>query len=238
MSKPNGYTLYSDSKVVVIATGVNAANTSANRKTGAMVQIWIIRHDIDPVTAVKTGADESICGNCIHRGDMASGRKRSCYVNVGQAPLAVYRAYHRGNYPLLALAQYADVFSGRAVRLGAYGDPVHIPQHIIAAICSHAAKHTGYTHQWRTNEWLKPFVMASCDTPADYHNARSKGWRTFRVSIGLTPEAGEILCPSSAEAGNKTNCAKCGLCNGAGFAKNIYIPVHGTGKKNALTVIQ
>ena len=40
---------------------------SSNRKTGNMAQVWILRQDINPVDAIATGDDESICGNCSHR---------------------------------------------------------------------------------------------------------------------------------------------------------------------------
>jgi hypothetical protein len=236
MKTANGYILHQTDNVVVIATGIRG--NSQNRKTGAMIQIWILRADVSPVTAVATGADAAICGTCPHRGDLATGRKRSCYVNVGQAPNAVYRAFRAGSYSFLPMAQYADVFKGRAVRLGAYGDPAVIPQQIVALICSFASRHTGYTHQWTRAEWLKPFVMASCDSTSDFIQATHHGWRTFRVSATREAKPSEILCPASTEAGNRTQCARCGLCNGAGSAKNIFIPVHGSGKKNALVVLQ
>ena len=64
MSKPNGYILYEGpsgidgAPIVVIATGF--ANSSANAKTGDMIQTWIIRSDIAPHHAVKSGDDASI----------------------------------------------------------------------------------------------------------------------------------------------------------------------------------
>ena len=42
--------------------------TSNNAKTGNMLQTHIIRSDINPVTASKTGGDYSICGDCVHKG--------------------------------------------------------------------------------------------------------------------------------------------------------------------------
>lgn len=232
MKKPNGYVLHSDERITVIAT-----LKTTNRKTGDMVQIWILPTNISPVEAVKTGLDALICGNCPHRG--TNKRKRSCYVNVGQAPNSVWKAFHRGIYPVATTADYARIFANRAIRLGAYGDPAYIPQYIVVALVAVATKHTGYSHQWRTNSWLKPYVMASCDSMQDYLDARAAGWRTFRVSASLTPMPNEILCPASKEAGNKTQCAKCGLCAGTSKqAKNIFIPVHGSGAKNALVILQ
>jgi hypothetical protein len=236
MKKASGYILHQTNEIVVIASGFK--RKSANRKTGNMVQIWILRSDVSPVDAVKSGQDAAICGTCPHRGDRATGRKRSCYVNVGQAPNAVYRAFKRGSYSLLPLSDYAQVFAGRAVRFGAYGDPAMIPLAIVESISGIATKHTGYTHQWARAEWLKPYVMASCDTPAEFSQAAHHGWRTFRVAAKLESLPGEILCPASTEAGNRTQCAKCGLCNGAGSSKSIFIPVHGSAKKNAFAILQ
>jgi hypothetical protein len=48
--------------IVAIATGFKSP--SSNDKTGTMIQVWILRADIAPHEAQKTGADESICGDC------------------------------------------------------------------------------------------------------------------------------------------------------------------------------
>jgi hypothetical protein len=228
--KPSGYTLHTTKRIAVIAT-----LETNNRKTGDMVQVWIIRRDINPVEAVKTGKDSLICGDCPHRGDLKTGRKRSCYVNVGQAPNAIYKAFRNGRYPRLPISKYAVVFQGRNIRFGAYGDPANIPQEIVESLARVVVKRTGYTHQWRSSEWLKPFVMASVDTVAEYHAAHAAGWRTFRPTNGHVPEFGEILCLSESRG---IECTKCGLCNGASSAKSIYIPVHGSGKSNAFTILQ
>jgi hypothetical protein len=65
--------------VVLVQTG------SKNRKTGDMVQTYILRSDIDPISASRTGQDSSICGDCIHKGqasDKEQGQaiNRTCYV--------------------------------------------------------------------------------------------------------------------------------------------------------------
>jgi hypothetical protein len=49
--------------IVVLATYSNR-----NSKTGAVVQTYILREDINPLEASKTGADASICGTCPLRG--------------------------------------------------------------------------------------------------------------------------------------------------------------------------
>ena len=40
---------------------------SSNRKTGDMVQTWILPRDLHPLDVVKTGQDSCICGQCPHR---------------------------------------------------------------------------------------------------------------------------------------------------------------------------
>jgi hypothetical protein len=52
--------------IVVIATGFK--RSSANPKTGDMLQTWILRRDVAPFAAIHNGADASICGDCPLRG--------------------------------------------------------------------------------------------------------------------------------------------------------------------------
>lgn len=227
---PRGYILYEgpslldDGPIVVIAI-----TTSSNRKTGNMVQTYILRSDINPVEAVKSGIDKSICGNCIHRGK--GGKDRSCYVNLGQGPLAVFKSYKAGKYPKRSPLhpEVKAAVSGRMVRMGTYGDPAAVSRLFWDAILATAAGWTGYTHQWRTRDDLKGLAMASCDTLADYEQATAAGWRTFRVRLETMPlQNREIACPASAEAGKRTTCDSCGLCRGAATAaRNIAIIAHG-----------
>ncbi len=202
--------------IVAIAT-----TSSGNRKTGDMIQTWILRKNVDPVRALMTGLDASVCGDCYHRG--TADRPRTCYVNVGQAPLAVWNAYKRGSYERGPLPNH------KPVRMGAYGDPVAVPWAAWAGI-HEAPKWTGYTHQWR-RLIATPFrnvLMASCDSVADMAEAAAAGWRTFRVQNPETQESNprEAMCPS--ERG--VQCADCGLCSGlqAPTAPSIFIPAHGS----------
>jgi hypothetical protein len=222
--KPNGYVLYEDPRRIVVAT-----LSSDNVKTGDMIQTWILNRAEDPVRSVKTGADETVCGDCPLRGD-GTGAGRGCYVNVGQAPLAVWRSYHAGKYPLWRGEQFAK---GRKVRWGAYGDPTHIPATIVRGINRQSDGWTGYTHQWRNPalQGYKDALMASCETIEDARKARAAGWRTFRLG---TPEEGEIECPSA----RGVQCKDCTLCRGASTtAKSITIPPHGTGRKYAAELV-
>lgn len=129
--------------------------------------------------------------------------------------------------------------AGRAVRLGAYGDPAAVPAAVWHALVSGAETWTGYTHQWPCGpSGLRSLTMASVDSVEEREEAKAAGWRTFRVRTGDQPvEPGEIVCPASKEGGYKSNCAKCGLCQGApaGDRKrplpDIVIYVHGVGSR-------
>src|SRR5215472_5297396 len=95
-----GPSLLDGESIVAIAT------KSRNKKTGNMVQTWILREDIDPVTAARNGKDKSVCGQCVHRGRYESDGKRvrvrvkgsrTCYVQM-YVPLVVWNTYERKRY--------------------------------------------------------------------------------------------------------------------------------------------
>lgn len=238
MSNPRGYILYrgpsllDDKPIVAIAT---TARTK-NRKTGNMIQTWIMRSDIDPVRANRLGHDYSICGSCPHRGipNKRKGHgyadKRGCYVNLGQAPLQVWKACKKGLYPT---NPPIDVFVDRPLRLGSYGDPAAVPDYVWQPLVDVASSWTGYTHQWRMSSasGLKKWLMASVDSPREALQAKVKGWRTFRIGTNRDPS--EVLCPANGET---ITCASCSLCQGISKqAKSIVIEPHGPG---AMYVIQ
>jgi hypothetical protein len=220
----NGYVIHEDQHRVIIATGFSSP--SDNRKTGDMIQIWILVKSVSPTEAIKLGLDRLICGSCVHRGD-GHGKERSCYVNVGQAPQGIWKAWKAGRYPTL---QFMDCFAGRRVRFGAYGDPTHIPIGLALAIAGVSSGWTGYTHQWRkpSLQGWKTLLMASVDSIGEMIIARSMGWSTFRV--GSEASVGENLCASDRDG---TPCAVCLLCAGArGGLESVHIPPHGTGARN------
>jgi hypothetical protein len=212
---------------------------SSNRKTGSMVQTWIIRDDVHPVVASRTGADSAICGDCRHRGqyDEHGNRiagTRTCYVML--TPVAsVYRTLRAGRYDDLSasLDLAATRIAGRMLRLGSYGDPAAIPHEVWIALLARVAGHTGYTHQWRAFPEYADILMASCDSVAERVQAKMLGFRTFRVApaTGWTKENREILCPASEQAGKRTTCAECHACGGTSSRArcDIMIPAHGSG---------
>jgi hypothetical protein len=220
--------------IVVILTGYGRA--SANSKTGAMVQSWILRADVDPAQALATGADASICGACPHRPILARATGDApCYVNVGRAPRGIWHAYRAGRYPRARTADdVRAILAGRQLRIGAYGDPAAAPVELWQALVALASGHTGYTHQWQAigfdaAAWA-PLVMASADSPAEAQQAEALGMRYFRVSIGVDKAPREVTCPASAEAGHRVQCADCMLCGGTSKpARSIVIADHAAG---------
>ena len=214
--------------IVVVASGLDDA--SRNGKTGAMVQTWIIRSDIKPLDAAKSGGDSSICGDCIHRGTLVGGMMtaRSCYVNLWQAPRNIYESYHRGIY---SDTWDSETFRDLKVRLGSYGDPAAVPLWIWERVLRYAAGNTGYTHQWRRFPELAQWCMASCDSELDHAHAKLLGFRTFRVKKLAAPSLRrEVTCGASEEMGHRTRCDLCMACGGksAKAKADIVISVHGS----------
>lgn len=235
--KPNGAIFYKgpsllDGKPIVgIITGLH--RPTKNPKTGPMLQTWILRSRISPLRALDINGDASIYGDCALRGDACIGR--SCYVQVKNAPLQVYKAFKRGNYPAVQLPQ----IQGKALCIGSYGDPAAIPTFYWQTLASVASTWTGYTHAWRTcDPQLRELVMASVDSEYDRIVADAKGWRTFRIRTATdTLDTSEVVCPASEEAGHRTTCHACRLCQGNHHAaKSVAIIVHGFQSKNFITL--
>tara|TARA_R110000765_G_C18917172_1_gene605505 strand:- start:12 stop:752 length:741 start_codon:yes stop_codon:yes gene_type:complete len=212
---------------------------SGNIKTGNMVQTYILRADIDPRAANKSGSDFSICGNCKHRGkahddpDKPTAKERTCYVQLGQGPLGVWKMLSKGGYPTATgHDEIAALGKGRMVRLGTYGDPAAVPSHIWDSLLHGASGHTAYTHQsGMKGPDISSRYMISADSLEDARKAWKRGSRTFRVVSDISEiDSAEILCPASQEAGRRTTCERCKLCSGSTInAKSIAIPVHGAG---------
>ena len=203
--------LYEDGVRVVIAT-----TGSSNRKTGAMAQIWILYKHASPTEAVKSGEDYAVCGNCRHR------EFKSCYVNVGHAPLQVYNAWKTGKYKQ---AKPRELMA-EDVRFGAYGDPAFIPTPLIKEIAKYANSWTGYTHLWKTcDQELKNYFMASVDTEEEYKLAKHMGWTTFRTILPKDQLfLQEAMCPWPI-----VTCKQCKKCDT--HTTDIAVEVHGTSAK-------
>lgn len=230
-----GPSLYDGEPVFVVLTGIKGS--SANDKTGDLLQTFILKQNGKPAEHINAGTDLSICGPC----PFISGN--GCYVAAtpwkGGAN-SVYKAYKNNRYEPFN-SSIGEKIRGRKIRFGAYGDPAAVPVSVWANLTKLASGFTGYTHGWKDNPDLAPYCMASVHSLAEAKQAQALGYRTFRT-VPTEDNAvakkmlftNEIICP---EATHDTQCASCMLCGGASKqAKNIIIPVHGATRNKASEV--
>ena len=208
---------------------------STNDKTGNMLQTYIMRSDIDPLTANKLGEDYSICGNCNLRGtptldpDKKQAEDRACYVVLYQGPLAVWKGLLRGIYPDATTPEKRKAISrGREVRIGTYGDGAAAPDFVWDDVLEEAEGHTAYSHNGGDPERY----MMSADSLEDAEKYWAKGYRTYRIVRDESEmvKAHEAPCPAPIKG---VKCTDCLLCGGTSIpAKSIAIVVHGPGAKH------
>lgn len=225
MSKHTGYELWrgpsriNGEPIVVIITGVEHM-FSRNNKTGELAQVWILLQNESPGDGIRSGKDEAICGPCPLRGGI-------CYVNVGWAPLAIWKAFRRDKYPRIR-TKTSPMIQSLKMRIGAYGDPVAVPLKVWARTVPHWW--TGYTHLWRMRgaKAYQDFLMASVGSEAEAEEALSEGWRPFlMVALDRSIPRKFVWCPSDElNPAPKVLCENCFLCNG-GSGKAVAIYAHG-----------
>lgn len=220
--------------------------TSRNRKTGDMAQLWILPADRSPLDALRDGENHASCGDCPLQGvyDPAAGRMsgRVCYVNVGQAPVGVWKAFRAGRYDTYRRDLHAEILADRSIRLGAYGDPAALPDSIVEHFATVGRGWTGYSHQlFRIDreraDRLARWLMVSCHNQAQLSEARRRGWRAF---VTVAPEhaergkvpAGAVECPAYTRG---VSCETCQLCRGTSRpALDVYAIGHGRPAANLL----
>ena len=122
-----GKSLLDGKRIMVIATGIWGRG-SKNKKTGDMIQTYIIRRDIHPMLARRMGMDFSICGDCKHR------EQSTCYVNLCHGPIGVFNALVDGSY-MPWEDRDLELFKDRFIRIGSYGDPAAVPYEVWENIC-------------------------------------------------------------------------------------------------------
>ncbi|MDY6899483.1 MAG: hypothetical protein SWZ49_15590 [Cyanobacteriota bacterium] len=218
-----GASLIDGSPIVLILTGF--VNHTLNRKTGKLIQSWVIQQNFVPTEAAKKGLEKGICGSC----PLKLSQTGACFVNI--LPVNnIYRKYFAGNYPKFSANEIEVIKRYRyPIRIGSYGDPTAVPFDVWEPIISASGGHTGYTHRWDSNEcdsrWKK-YLMASVQSESKARIAQNLGWRTFRI---ITPDAplseNEILCRHTKD--NATQCEACMLCDGKSNKPNIADRVHG-----------
>lgn len=230
-TKPQGVVLYHGPSILdrtpIFAVITNLVRRTKNAKTGDAAQVFILGdNDADPVEAHLSGEDYAICGDCPHR------ELHTCYVNLVQSPLQVWKSFQRGLYPVYDRESHADLIRGRFVRLGAYGDPAAVPLRVWKEVCELSSHWTGYTHQWREcSARYASFLMASVESEFEARQAQSLGYRTFRTRLKDQPlMKGEIICPAAEEGGRRMTCERCGACRGklkSPLAASVAVVFHG-----------
>ena len=189
-----------------------AVFNSTNEKTGNVVQVYYLPVAEHPIDAVKSGLDTAVCGSC----PLKPSNTNVCYVRKFHGPSVVWRTFKAGRYPHYKDLSQADqnkvlsILKSKPIRLGAWGDPASDLE-TSKFLASLAPQITAYTHQWQTTPQLKPFTMASVDTPEDYVIAKDRGWRTYRHTSDSTAFQNEIVCPHKT---HNVQCIDCGLCSG------------------------
>ncbi len=230
-------------EIVALLVGVKVPGYrgSENRKTAAMQQIAFLVYGMTALEAVRCGADRAICGLCKHRGKVIDGKivGRTCYV-------LLYKAITTMTKKLMGMSiregckpnPYGEgmLAPGQPARIGMYGDPGVFPARWLESWADIAGRWTGYTHLWKDLDSKEHgrFLMASCDNPDEYREAKEQGWRCFTtVPQGMElPKvlAGErqLACPYQV-----TDCETCGLCSGTEgkSAMDVVINAHGTNAK-------
>jgi len=215
-------------EIAVFLSGIR--NPSGNRKTGPMLQTYILSNSgTNPVSVANDprGAWRDACGGCA----LAHAIGGACYVNLGQAPLSIWQAWNRGSVPHLIPSQSAallETIAGQSIRLGSYGDPAAVPLETWKWLLRGAPAWTGYSHAWRALPKAHPlsrYCMASVDRPEDIGEAVSRGWRAYSLAPDPETVDGAIPCPHYSRG---ISCADCTLCSGSAIgAKSIAVRPHG-----------
>jgi len=238
-----GSSVFDSQPIVAIATGL--ARKSRNRKTGAVVQVYVLLKDVLPSAALASHSDSSVCGNCRHR---VSGLG-TCYVDVVRGADVVWRSFKAGLYP--PIVPDVGFEPGSCFRVTAYGDCAAMPYENWKPFLGFARKADcavlGYTHNWRhCDTRFQGFCMASVETTNEQREAAAAGWRTFRIRMpNAALQAGEVQCPADTHAdvfalcGVKPGTVTCDICRkcvGGTVGEHVSLYPHGVNfKKTALT---
>lgn len=227
------YIIHETPSIVAIVT-----RKSKNRKTGNMLQIWLLEKDKHPSESRSSGTDtETTCKGC------PLAKRQGCYVE-DKPLIAIWKAYKRGSYKPLAFGspEWETFWEGEAVRFGAFGNPSLLPLAMVSDIVSRSRRHTGYFHDWHFMPVemaisYGKFFMASVE-PHRIAQAKSLGLRFFAtLPEGKPAPRGAIECLSDSKG---LSCSECGLCDGTNrrdTLPSVWIRPHGSQKKKAVEAI-
>ena len=192
-----------------------------------MLQTWIIRADLPPTEAAKTGDDASVCGDC-------RLRNGACYVTLHHGPRAVYAAYHRGAY---AIGGRGRLVLGRRPR-----DPVRRvrrsgsgPDARLVPAGSESLEMDGIFASMARPQ------TAAAPLPLDgERRQRRRGLGSERPWLAQLPgapprraaPASRIPVPRRERIRHRTTCDRCAQCDGARLVdlrRSYSVIVHGSG---------
>lgn len=202
---------------------VTLVPTSQNVKTGNMVQVYVLREDMSPFTAMKRRLDYSVCGGCCLSPNVDGG----CYVGTSDLKAHWQKVAAQ---PTATPDEVAVAVGLRPVRLGAYGDMAAVPPAVTDALVVLArGRVTNYTHGHKTLgfdaiEHMRSYTMLSVESLDEAAKAWLRGWRTYRIiTPGMPTSPEEVVCPYTAIG---LTCYDCLLCGTKG-KKSIVVPAHG-----------
>jgi hypothetical protein len=230
----NGPSKFDGTPIIGVVTHASSNSKLTDRLHAEVLQLWVLPRDAYPADAMRSGADASVCGTCPLR-PWRDGQKvsRTCYVN----PMPIGTVWKNASQEVFSAREAVHGSRARLLRLGAWGDPAALPYDLVSELAWEAraagiTRRTGYTHAWRNcDARFRHLVMASCEGTLQALQAQLMGWRTFTVQPRGTAPVTGISCPASDEAGKRTTCEKCGLCDGSTAAgdnrKSIEIWPHG-----------
>lgn len=227
------------SPIVAIATW-----GSKNPKTGQMIQVWIIRADMHPMQAIKSGRDSAVCGNCPMRGKTPFGLDRSCYVQL-MCMGSIYKKFRAGKYDRIRWDDMGPngIPSRDPIRISAYGDPCAVPLKVWRKLLTRRnyrgdvslVPHTGYTRQWHLakNKRYAELFHASVFSPNECRKAQSKGFKYFYPNVN-TFDAISAIDQNVAQCVNSIHgvqCVDCLNCSGVS-GSSTWIHSHGSRVKH------
>ena len=224
-------------------TGADAAMCGACPMRGRVVSLQLARDIAAKLLAKQRAQLRKRIKTAQDKGQDTINIERACYVIVSQAPTIIFKAYKRGLYRYATPDEAVKYVSGRALRIGAYGDSAALPVGIVEPLAAVAETVTNYTHSGCYNmsraKQLARFTMLSADNLKQAERYWQAGARTFRVSSdwqlvdGVRRvndiADGENQCPKTIS--KRVTCQGCGVCDGLkrGIKNSIVAPSHGNG---------
>jgi len=216
------------------------AKVSQNSKIGIGYIIQTYHFSIDQVKNNDFSMDTNNCLDCPFSFNQNDGKSGGCYTHKGMQLMGLKSMLKRLNKKINTLNDFNEsnfnnfvkiiknTYPVDLVRFGAYGEPVLLGSDVVKKLVNLGKKHTGYTHQYRKNQfnWSNDFFMASTHNLAQSLTAARLGFRSFFVADNSNIDG--VNCPASKESNRKSSCIKCGLCNGSlkGSKKDVYILQH------------